>query len=262
MHDRQCMRTRARQVIDLHCHYLPGIDDGARTIEEALTLARAAVAAGIHTSVLTPHVHVGRYDNTLASIRKSFAAFQQVLATQGIPLNVRVGGEVRIAAEIMPLVEQEQIPFIGQLGDDRVMLLEFPHSHLLVGGEKLIRWLLDRRIRPLIAHPERNRDVMRNVDKIAEYVAMGCLLQVTGASIIGQFGENARACAYALLDRNWVNVVATDAHNMQHRPPNLDLAHEALAAMGGVQYARELTELFPARIIGGDSKALAGRAVG
>jgi protein-tyrosine phosphatase len=246
-------------VIDLHCHYLPGIDDGAQTVEEALTLARAALRAGIHTSVLTPHVHVGRYDNTLASIQRSFAAFQKVLASQGIPLNVRIGGEVRIAPEIMPLVEQEQIPFIGQLGADRIMLLEFPHSHLVVGGEKLIKWLLDRRIRPLIAHPERNRDVMRNVDKIAEYVAMGCLLQVTGASIIGQFGTNAQTCAYALLDRNWVSVVATDAHNMEHRPPNLNLAQEALAAMGGVQYARELTEFFPARIIGADpAAALAG----
>ena len=242
-------------MIDLHCHYLPGIDDGAQTVEEALTLARAALRAGIHTSVLTPHVHVGRYDNTLASIQKSFTAFQQVLASHGVPLDVRIGGEVRIAPEIMPLIEEEQIPFIGQLGGDRIMLLEFPHSHLVVGGEKLVRWLLDRRVRPLIAHPERNRDVMRSVDKIGEYVAMGCLLQVTGASIVGQFGKNAQTCAYALLDRNWVSVVATDAHNMQHRPPNLNLAQEALVAMGGVQYARELTEIFPAKIIGGDSGA-------
>jgi protein-tyrosine phosphatase len=242
-------------VIDLHCHYLPGIDDGAQTVDEALTLARAALRAGIHTSVLTPHVHVGRYNNTLTSIRRSFKEFQQVLADHEVPLNIRIGGEVRIAPEIMPLVEQEQIPFIGQLGEDRIMLLEFPHSHLVVGGEKLIRWLLDRHIRPLIAHPERNRDVMRNVDKIAEYVGMGCLLQVTGASIIGQFGQNAQTCAYALLDRNWVSVVATDAHNMEHRPPNLNLAQDALAAMGGVQYARELTELFPAKIIGRDSGA-------
>jgi protein-tyrosine phosphatase len=129
------------------------------------------------------------------------------------------------------------------------MLLEFPHSHLVAGGEKLIKWLFDRRVRPLIAHPERNKDVMRNVDKIAEYVAMGCLLQVTGASIIGQFGKPAQTCAHALLDRNWVSVVATDAHNMQYRPPNLNLAQEALAAIGGVQYARELTEFVPARII-------------
>jgi protein-tyrosine phosphatase len=245
-------------VIDLHCHYLPGIDDGAQTLDEALTLARAALRAGIHTSVLTPHVHVGRYDNTLSSIQRSFTEFQRLLADHDVPLDVRIGGEVRIAPEIIPLVEKEQIPFIGALDGHHIMLLEFPHSHLVVGGDKLIRWLLDRRIRPLIAHPERNRDVMRNVDKIAEYVAMGCLLQVTGASIIGQFGKNAQACAYALLDRNWVSVVATDAHNMEHRPPNLNLAQDALAAMGGVQYARELTEFFPAKIIGGGLIAAAG----
>ena len=236
-------------MIDLHCHYLPGIDDGAQTLEESLDLARAAVAAGIRTAIMTPHVHAGRYENNVTSIGKLCAAFQRVLEHKGIPLDIRAGGEVRISAEIMPMVEEGEIPFLGELDGYRIMLLEFPHSHLILGADKLINWLLARRIRPLIAHPERNKDVMKNVEKIEPFVKMGCLLQLTGASILGHFGKPAQQCAVKLIERQWATVVATDAHNLEHRPPNLDLAYKALADMGGELFARELTSEAPGRLI-------------
>ena len=239
-------------MIDLHCHYLPGIDDGAQTLEDSLDLARAAVAAGIRTAVMTPHVHPGRYENKGSSIARLCAAFARVLQHRQIPLDIRVGGEVRISAEILPMVEEDEIPFLGQVDGYRVMLLEFPHSHLIVGGDKLVSWLLARRIRPLIAHPERNKDVMRNVEKLAPYVHMGCMLQLTGASVIGEFGKSAQQTALELLKRNWVTVVATDAHNLKHRPPNLDLAYKSLVDFGGETLARRLTQDMPARIVAGN----------
>lgn len=236
-------------MIDLHCHFLPGIDDGAQTLDDALDLARASVTAGVKTAVMTPHVHVGRYDNNLSSIKASFRAFDRALAVNGIPLEIRIGGEVRISPEIMAMVEEEEIPYLGELDGYRILLLEFPHGHLMVGADKLIQWLLARRIRPLIAHPERNKEVMHNVGKIYPFVAMGCLLQVTGASVIGQFGKPAQDCAMSLIERNWVTVVATDAHNLLHRPPNFDLAYQALVAIGGEPFARQLTEHMPAEIV-------------
>jgi protein-tyrosine phosphatase len=244
-------------VIDLHCHYLPGIDDGAKTLEESLGLARAAVAAGIKTAVMTPHVHPGRYENSASSITKLCAAFQRVLAHKHIPLDIRPGGEVRISADIMPMIEADEIPFIGHLDGHRIMLLEFPHSHLILGADKLINWLLARRIRPLIAHPERNKEVMRNLDKLQPFVRMGCLLQLTGASLIGQFGKEAQDCARQIIERNWATVVATDAHNLRHRPPNLDLARKALAELGGESFARQLTEEGPSRIVAAAAAASA-----
>lgn len=241
-------------MIDLHCHYLPGIDDGAQVLEDSLELASAAVAAGIQTAVMTPHVHPGRYENNGSSIKKLCIAFQRVLDHREIPLDVRAGGEVRISAEIIPMVEADEIPFLGTMDGYQIMLLEFPHSHLLVGAEKLVSWLLARRIRPLIAHPERNKDVMRNVDKLAPFMTMGCLSQLTGASIIGQFGKPAQECAHKLIERGWATVVATDAHNMQHRPPNLDLAQQALVAIGGNTFAQDLTVNMPRRIIAGNPR--------
>ena len=240
-------------MIDLHCHYLPGIDDGAQTLEEALDLARAALASGIRTAVMTPHVHPGRYENSAPSIRRLCAAFQRVLVHRDIPLDIRCGGEVRISADILPMLERDQIPFLGTLEGYRVMLLEFPHSHLILGADKLVAWLLARRIRPLIAHPERNKDVMRQVDKVRPFVEMGCMLQLTGASVTGQFGKPAQECAMALIERGWATVVATDAHNLKHRPPSLDLAYQALVKIGGQTFAQDLTERMPARIISGNA---------
>jgi len=150
-------------------------------------------------------------------------------------------------------VEDQEIPFLGVSNGYRIMLLEFPHSHLLLGADKLVKWLLARRIRPLIAHPERNKEVMRNVEKIAPFVEMGCLLQLTGSSIVGHFGKPAQDCARVLLERGWANVVATDAHNLRHRPPNLDLAYAALVEMGGEALARRLTTETPSSLIGDDA---------
>lgn len=237
-------------MIDLHCHYLPGIDDGAQTLEDSLELAKAAVAAGITTAVMTPHVHPGRYENNASSIGKLCAAFQRVLVHRQIPLEVRAGGEVRISSDIMAMIEADEIPFLGELSGYRIMLLEFPHSHLIIGADRLVSWLLARRIRPLIAHPERNKDVMRNVEKIGPFVKMGCLLQLTGASVIGQFGKPAQETARKIIDRQWATLVATDAHNLRHRPPNLDLAYKALVEIGGEAFAAELTLETPGRIIG------------
>jgi protein-tyrosine phosphatase len=141
---------------------------------------------------------------------------------------------------------------VGTLEGDRIVLLEFPHSHLIVGADKLVERLAVRRVRPLIAHPERNKEVMRHPDKLRPYIEAGCLLQLTGASLIGAFGKPAQQCANQLIERGWASVVATDAHNLTHRPPNLHLAYDALVELGGESFALDLTERMPSKIIAGN----------
>lgn len=235
-------------MVDLHCHLLPGIDDGPRTIEEAVALARAAVAAGVNVAVATPHVFPGRYDNRRRAIEAAVTAFRRVLMREGIPLTVRTGGEVRIGAEVMQMVVDDDIPYLGVYAGYRTMLVEFPDAQLTPGAIRLMAWLLERHIRPVIAHPERNKEVVREPDRIRPYVALGCVLQITGASVLGQFGAAVRRCAQTLLEQGWVAAVATDAHNLQYRPPSLDRARAALEAMGGEHWARHLTETGPAAL--------------
>lgn len=244
-------------MIDLHCHLLPGIDDGPATLDEALALARIAVANGITHAVVTPHVHPGRYENDAASIQRALADFRAAVAQAGIPLQLGFAGEVRLGAEVLQMVQEGQVPFYGEVEGKQVFLLELPHSHVPPGSDKLVRWLLDRGLLPMIAHPERNKDIMRRLDKISPFIEMGCLFQLTASSVAGLFGEQALATARALLERGCVTILASDAHNVQHRPPQLDHGRDAAAEIVGAELATAMVTTRPAELVRGQFSDLA-----
>jgi len=236
-------------MIDLHCHFLPEVDDGPETMAESLLLARMAVADGITHTVVTPHIHPGRYENDKASINQAFQSYKQKLSSEEINLDVTMASEVRISMEMLPLIAEGRIPFLGELDGYKVMLLEFPHSHILPGTDKMIDYLLSRHIRPLIAHPERNKDVLRDLKKIEPFVKMGCLLQLTAGSIIGQFGSAAQQRSEEILKADWAHVIATDAHNCKNRPPVLMAGQKAAADVIGEKLAFDLVDTNPRAII-------------
>lgn len=236
-------------MIDLHCHLLPGVDDGPDTMDEALALCRHAVASGITHSVVTPHVHPGRYENDAATIAVAAAALKARLQEENIPLALSFSGEVRISPEILPMVAAGLIPFHGEWAGKRVMLLEFPHSHILPGSDRLVRWLLQRDILPLIAHPERNKDVMRDLSRLHEFVQAGCLFQVTAGSLAGRFGEMAEQRACEIVEAGWATVLASDAHNLKSRPPELADGVAVAAGLIGETAARALVMENPWRMV-------------
>jgi protein-tyrosine phosphatase len=232
-------------VIDLHNHLLPGIDDGADDMATALAMARMAVESGTTHMVCTPHLHAGRYDNTLASIAQAVQGFRAALAEAGIPLQVAAAAEVRFDMEIMLWHAARQLPFLGEWQGRRVLLLEFPHSDIPFGAERLTQWLLDRQVQPLIAHPERNKGVMRAPSRLKAFIDQGCLLQVTAGSLVGRFGERAQELAEALLRDNVVSLLASDAHNPAHRPPLLGEGRESAARLVGDKRSEELVRGVP-----------------
>jgi protein-tyrosine phosphatase len=237
-------------MIDLHCHLLPGIDDGPETLEESIALAEHAVKNGIFHAVVTPHIHPGRYDNELESIRSAVVAFQSELGRRGIPLRLGFAGEVRLSLEIMDLIAQDRIPFLGERDGYKILLLELPHGNVPVGADKFAAWLLKNKIRPLIAHPERNKEIMDDVNKLTPFVTMGCLLQVTAGSVAGDFGERARNRAVDLLERGWVSILASDAHNLEQRPPELEPGRIAAAAIVGESESWKLVHDTPQSLLG------------
>jgi protein-tyrosine phosphatase len=235
-------------MIDIHCHLLPGIDDGARNVDDALAMARAAVADGIHFSVMTPHIQPGRYHNTRTTIERSIREFRRALAQAQIPLQIGMAAEVRLAPEILPLLEQDEIPFYGELDGFRLMLLEFPHSHIPPGADKLVDKLLQLRVRPIIAHPERNKDVMRDVTKIEPFTEMGCFLQLTASAVAGRFGKDAYKRSLQILEMDVFKVLATDAHNLKARYPELMEGRDAAAKIIGEEAADDMVSANPMAI--------------
>lgn len=238
-------------MIDLHCHLLPGIDDGPATLDEALALARLAVANGITEAWVTPHIHVGRWDNEREGIARAVAAHRLELERADIALALGFAAEVRLAYEVVPLIEAGQVPFLGVLDGHKVMLLELPHSHVPVGSDKLVAWLLGRGIRPMIAHPERNKEIMRYPDRLRPFVEAGCLVQLTADAVAGEFGADCEARAIEFLENGWVTVLATDAHDVASRPPRFAAGLAVAGRILGAAAAQDLVEATPRRIVRG-----------
>jgi protein-tyrosine phosphatase len=236
------------EMIDLHCHLLPGIDDGPASMDDAVAMARMACKNGVQKAVVTPHMHPGRYDNDVHSIKRAVAEFRLELERLAIPLVLGFAAEVRISPEIITLVESGEMPYLGEHEGYRIMLLEFPHSHIPVGSEQIVAWLLERRVRPMIAHPERNKDVIRHLDKIAPFVEMGCLLQVTAGAAAGTFGAPAMHRARELLERGWVSILASDAHNLDVRRPELEPGRAIAETIVGAAASWALVRDMPRKI--------------
>lgn len=238
-------------MIDLHCHLLPGIDDGPETLGEALAMARMAVRNGIREARVTPHIHVGRWNNELEGIRAALAAYRAELARAHIALELGFAAEVRLDYDVVPLIEQGRIPFLGTLEGFQVMLLEMPHERVPVGSEKFVDWLIGRGIRPMIAHPERNKDILRDGAKLKPFVDAGCLVQLTADAVAGEFGPACEARAIEFLERGWVTVIASDAHDTGTRPPRLAPGLQVATRILGAGAAQMLVEGMPRRIVRG-----------
>ncbi len=235
-------------MIDLHCHILPGIDDGASDLTESLELLRLAVADGISHMVATPHINPGYFDNTPSAIQQSLVVLQQAVQAAGINIQLSAAAEVRVTADLMLAVAQQQLPMLGTWQGQQVLLLEFPHSHIPPGSDKLMKWLLQRNIVPMIAHPERNREVQADLSVLNPLIRAGCLFQLTASSVLGDLGERHQQCAAALLQQRLFTIMATDCHNLQRRPPKLAAAFATVAALTDASYASRLVNEHPALI--------------
>lgn len=235
-------------MIDLHCHLLPGIDDGPDSVEESLELCRIAVAEGTTHAVVTPHIHPGRWENTRQSIARAVRSLQSALVQNKVSLQLGFAGEVRLTDQVMQQVEAGEIPYYGEVDGYSIMLLEFPHGHIIPGSDKLVAWLMKHKIRPLLAHPERNKQVMKDVEQLLPFIEAGCWLQVTAGSVTGGFGEQAQRIARQLLRDDAVAVIASDAHNCRARQPGLAQAFANIARDYGEEKARFLTLHNPQRI--------------
>ena len=191
-------------MYDLHNHLLPGIDDGSPDIETSLNLARLAIEDGITHMVCTPHIHAGVYNNNKQTINHALQILKKALSEQKIALTIAAAAEVRIDAEIMLKIKNQELPFLGNYQGNDVLLLEFPSNAIPLGSEKLTHWLLQQNITPMIAHPERNSVFQNNLNRIDEFLQQGCLTQITAGALEGNFGIRAKEGAEELIQKNKV----------------------------------------------------------
>ncbi len=232
-------------MIDIHCHLLPGIDDGPTTMGGSLELAEALVADGIKHVVCTPHVFPGRFENRRSNIEEEFQRLSLQLKRAEIPLGLSWAGEVRLTPEVLDLLARDELPFLGEVNGARTLLLELPDGQVPVGADRFVDLLIKNRIRPVIVHPERNRALIDEPDRLEDFIDMGCFVQLTASSVSGHFGARVQAASRAFLDEGWVHAVASDAHNLGGRQPRMAAAAAWLKAHYGAEAMRQLVELGP-----------------
>ena len=237
-------------MIDLHCHILPGVDDGPKDVEESLAMARHAVKDGIHAIVATPHALGGTYPNPPEKIIAAAKALGDRFETEHLPLALYTGAEVHICPDMAARILAGQAAFLCE--NKRYILIEFPFQTVPYGFKEELFHLALRGITPVIAHPERNPMVHFQPEILYDLTAAGCLIQVNSTSITGGFGDDIMRCSHDLIKNRGVHIIASDAHSAHNRPPLLSAAVDIAAKiLKSKAAALEMVSGAPAAVIKG-----------
>ena len=232
-------------MIDLHSHILHGLDDGPDRLEESLGIARAAVADGVVAIAATPHVR-DDYPTSAAQMDAAAAELREALAAEEIPLTLHTGGE--IALDRLERLDEDELRRFGLAGSQYI-LLEFPYRGWPLGLPQQLFELQAAGFLPVLAHPERNPDVIAEPERLAPLIAAGAVVQVTAASLDGRLGRGPHRAGLELVRRGLAQLIASDAHAPAIRGVGMSAA---AAELGDDVLARRLTVEAPRAVVAGE----------
>jgi protein-tyrosine phosphatase len=234
-------------LIDLHSHVLPGVDDGAATLDESLAILRAAASDGIERIAATPHVR-DDYPTAPEEMERLVAEVAAAAGADGLDIEVLPGGE--LALDRIPRLDDETLARFGLGGNPRLLLLECPYYGWPLDLGTVVFDLQTRGYTVVLAHPERNPDVQERPELLEPLVAAGLLVQLTSASVDGRLGSRSKQASRRLLERELAHLIASDAHAPQLRAVGMTAAADAV---GDDALARWLTEDVPRALLDGAS---------
>jgi protein-tyrosine phosphatase len=221
-------------MIDIHCHILPGIDDGPADIKESLDMLRIAKEDGISHIFATPHIINGFYENNTRSIRSSVEKLNELSDGK---VKILWGADIRITPDIIDKIMNGEFPTLNGSG---YVLIELPHFTLPPNIENLIFNLRRNHIIPIITHPERNFFLRSSLEVLLRLREAGVSYQLTAMSLYGGFGKETRRASLEMVKMGIADYIATDAHDSRHRPPLLSPALREIERLFGKKVMRKL----------------------
>ncbi len=233
-------------MIDIHVHILPRVDDGPRTLQEALLLASALVQEGVYAAVATPHYNDEFTKRPVAEIRERVSNLQQELNRHAIPLHLFAGHEVLIQPGI---IEDIYAGRIATVNGSRYLLLELWNTSWLPETERILFELLAYGIVPIIAHPERYRAIQKDVSRLVRLRQQGVVIQITAGSLLGRQGNTAKQCAEKMLKQGLVDIIASDAHNVHNRLPTITNGLQSMKKICDYEQIDRMIEKQPYAIV-------------
>jgi len=237
-------------VIDLHCHILPGIDDGASDSSVSLAMAGAMAEQGVTDVACTPHILPGLYHNSGPAIREATQRLQDLLDQEGIPLRLTTGADVHMCPDFISGLRSGRLL---TLADSRYVLVEPPHHTAPPQLEDFFFNLMVAGYVPILTHPERLSWVPSRYQIIKKLFQSGVWMQITAGSFAGAFGRNALYWAERMLDEGCVHLIASDAHDAERRPPDLAAGRDLVAKRVGPEEAQHLVITRPMGILKDES---------
>ena len=244
-------------MIDLHTHILPGVDDGVKTMDDAVEFARVASADGVSTIVATPHYRDGFFLNARPEVLAGVEALNTRLRTEKIPILVLPGAEIHISADLVARVQSRHAPTLADNG--RTVLFELSMMQYPVDLENLVFQMRLAGLQVLFAHPERIRYFQDDIRRFEAVIRLGAFGQITTGSVTGVFGDDVVRFSEELARKQLVHVVASDAHNTRGRPPVLSSSMARLGSWIGDAFARRMADEFPKAFIEGRDPDLSSR---
>lgn len=234
-------------MIDLHCHILPGVDDGAQSLEEAAAMCRLAARDGCEAMVATPHQRRGEWWNSDPEGLSALAGELQDAVGPGF--RVYLGGEVHVDSALLAEVEKQPAGGVLPLAGSRYLLLELDSQGTATEAIHLVHELTVAGWYPILAHPEFIPWLATDPELVERLVALGATTQVTAMSVTGDFGRRPQNDVFSLLDAGLVHFVASDSHGVRRRPPGLKRACDLIAARWGRDVAWRLVDDNPRAVV-------------
>ena len=242
-------QTFAPVITDIHSHLLWGLDDGPRSFGDSLRMCEIYASQAVRTVVATPHMAHPRFDVARDLLLHRVEQLQRACRERDIPLTILAGADVRLQPELVEMIDSGRVLTIADGG--AYLLLEMPPQVVPPIGD-LVFQLAVQGVRPVITHPELHGGFARRPQLLVELVQKGCLAQVTGGSLVGKFGRDARRTAERFILDGLVHVVASDAHSPEgHRRPDFEPLVRRLTSLVGADGALRLLCVNPARIVSG-----------
>lgn len=245
------MARDAFEMIDIHIHLLPGLDDGAETFEESLQMCRIGYQDGIRTFVATPHILPGIYSNHRSTILLKLQELNSMIHVRAsnAKLSILPGADIHFSPDLLQRYDRGEVVTLNDQG--RFLMVEFPFQGIPYQAEEVLFKLIIRGIIPIISHPERNMEIGQKPRRYYEMIRMGCLGQATAMSLTGGFGPAVKRVAEFLLSKRLIHILATDAHSIDGRPPVLSTGVRAAEKIVGSKEARKMVKEFPQALLEG-----------
>lgn len=228
-------------MIDLHCHILPGIDDGAEDLGASIAMAEEAISQGITHILCTPHHNNGKYRNPKSKVISLVASLQEELDARNLPLTLLEGQEVRVTGDLIEDIQKNDILFTDL--DDTYILIEFPTIEVPTYTEKIFFDLMQLGKIPVIVHPERNAHFRKDPNNLIPFLDIGCLAQLTAPSYVGVFGKEIQKTAKTMVEHNLVQMIASDAHGVKKRTFTLKNAYGQIEKDFGIEKVAMLKQV-------------------